>query len=70
MRWFRLVIGIIVAYQSYELQNGLMALLAGLFIFQALGNTGCCGSTGCSVETNKKNTHKSIDVEFEEVKSN
>lgn len=69
MRWFRLAIGIIVAFQSYELQNGLMGLLAGLFIFQALANTGCCGSTGCSVETNRKNTHKPVNTDLENVKT-
>lgn len=60
--------GIIVAYQAFELQNGLLGILAGLFIFQALGNATCCGGGACNTAPRKQNSSKTIDVEFEEIK--
>ena len=49
MRVLRLMMGLVIAYQAFSSQIGLMGLLAAFFIFQALSNTGCCGSSGCAV---------------------
>lgn len=68
MRWLRLAIGLFIAFQAYELQNGLLVLMAGLFLFQAIGNAGCCGTSGCVVEPKKSRFQKAEDVEFEEIK--
>lgn len=68
MRWLRLAMGLIVAYQAFELQSGLLGILAGLFIFQALANAACCGGGACNTAPRKQNAGKTIDVEFEEVK--
>ena len=48
MRWLRLAMGLIVAYHAFELQSGLLGILAGLFIFQALANAACCGGGTCN----------------------
>lgn len=68
MRWLRLAMGLIVAYQAFELQSGLLGILAGLFIFQALANAACCGGGACNTAPRKQKAGKTIDVEFEEVK--
>jgi len=69
MRWLRLAIGLIIAYQAFATQNGLLGLLAGVFIFQALANTACCGTSACNTTPGKQNFGKTEDVEFEEIKS-
>ena len=68
MRWLRLAMGLLVAYQAFELQNGLLGLLAGLFVFQALANAACCGTSACNTTPRKQNSGKTVDVEFEEIK--
>ncbi len=69
MRWLRLLMGLIVAYQAIELHNGLLGMLAGLFIFQALANVACCGTGACRVTPLGKNRNKTVDVEFKEIRS-
>ncbi len=69
MRWFRLGIGIFILIQSFQMQD-LFAGVFGIFIlFQALSNTGCCGSSGCYTSTSREG--KSLQeevVELEEIK--
>lgn len=69
MRWLRLALGVALAYQAFTTQNGLIGLLAGIVIFQALANTGCCGTSACSTAPGKHNFGKTEDVEFEEIKN-
>lgn len=69
MRWLRLAIGLVIAYQAYATQNGLLGLLAGIFIFQAVANAACCGAGACTTAPGKQNFDKTEDVEFEEIKS-
>lgn len=69
VRGLRLAIGIIVAYQAFATQNGILGLLAGMFIFQALLNAACCGTNTCKTNPTKQNFNKTEDVEFEEIKS-
>ncbi len=68
MRWLRLGIGLVVAYQAFATQNGLLGLLAGIFIFQAVANAACCGSGGCYTNPVKQNFRESEVVKFEEIK--
>lgn len=68
MRWLRLAMGLFAAYQAIQLHSGIMGLLAGLFLFQALSNSGCCGAAGCSVPAQGKNPQKTDDVDFVEIK--
>jgi hypothetical protein len=37
-------------------------------LFQAITNTGCCGSNGCAVPTKKSKTDTVEEVEYEEIK--
>lgn len=70
MRWLRLAMGLFIAYQAFELQNAILGVLAGLFIFQALANAGCCSTAGCPTVPGRKNTNDTSDVEFKEIKGN
>jgi hypothetical protein len=68
MRLLRLGLGIYIAIQAVETLSILSGVVASFFIFQAITNTGCCGSNGCAVPTKKRNPAKTEDVEFEEIK--
>jgi len=68
MRILRMALGIYIAIQAIETQSILSGVVALFFMFQAITNTGCCGSNGCAVPTKKSNSDKIEDVEYEEIK--
>ena len=68
MRFLRLGIGIYIAVQSIETQSIFSGIVAVFFIYQAVTNTGCCGSNGCAVPIKKSNPDKTEEVDFEEIK--
>jgi hypothetical protein len=68
MRFLRLGIGIYIAVQAIETQSVFSGIVAVFFIYQAITNTGCCGSNGCAVPLKKSNTVKTEEVDFEEIK--
>jgi hypothetical protein len=68
MRILRLGIGIYIAIQAIETQSVFSGIVAVFFLFQAITNTGCCGSNGCAVPIKKSNPDKTEEVDFEEIK--
>jgi len=66
----RLVLGIVLVIQAVQQQFWAAGLLGGVLLFQAIANTGCCGSAGCGVPPARKNNEsRSLDsVEYDEVK--
>jgi hypothetical protein len=68
MRFLRLGIGIYLAIQAIDTQSAFAGVVAVFFLFQAVTNTGCCGSNGCAVPIKKSNTYKTEEVDFEEIK--
>lgn len=68
MRWLRLALGLMIAFQALELHDVWMGLMAAFFLFQAATNTGCCGSGRCAIPT-KTIESKAEDVTFEEIKT-
>lgn len=68
MRILRLVLGIYIAVQAVETLSLLSGVVAAFFMFQAITNTGCCGSNGCAVPTKKTKTDTVEEVEYEEIK--
>ena len=68
MRFLRLGIGIYIAVQAIETQSAFSGVVAVFFIYQAVTNTGCCGSNGCAVPLKKSNPDKTEEVDFEEIK--
>ena len=69
MRWLRLGLGIFIAIQAIQTNDTLSGFIAAFFLFQAITNTGCCRSAGCTVPATKRNTNKIEDVIFEEIKT-
>jgi len=68
MRFLRLGIGIYIAVQAIETQSVFSGIVAVFFIYQAVTNSGCCGTNGCAVPIKKSNPDKTEDVDFEEIK--
>ncbi len=68
MRILRLGLGIYIAVQAVETHSLLSGVIAGFFLFQAITNTGCCGSDGCAVPIKKNNSDTTEEVDFEEIK--
>lgn len=69
MRVFRLGVGIFFAVQAITTRDIFSGLIAVFFLYQAVTNTGCCGSQGCSTTLPKNNPDKMEGIEFEEVKT-
>jgi hypothetical protein len=68
MRLLRLGLGIYIAIQAFQTLSVLSGVIATFFLFQALTNTGCCGSNGCAVPVKKNSSDKTEEIEFEEIK--
>lgn len=50
IRWFRLIIGLIVLIEAFRTSSGWLGLMAALFLYQAVFNAGCCcAGNSCSV---------------------
>lgn len=70
MRVLRLGLGIFIAIQAVKTYDTFSGLIAAFLLFQAVTNTGCCGTQGCSTAIPKNNIDTIEDVAYEEVKSN
>lgn len=69
MRWLRLGLGLFIAFQAVKNLDAISGLIAGFFLFQAITNTGCCGSGGCDVPASTQKQSNVEEVDFEEIKS-
>lgn len=68
-RWLRLGFGVYFVAQAIAMADLLSGALGGLFLFQAITNTGCCGSGGCAVPaSNTKENLPAGETVYEEVK--
>lgn len=65
MRWARLGFGIFFVVQAFETHHTLVGLVAAFFLFTALTNTGCCGTGGCAMPTNKNSANNSKKISYE-----
>ena len=68
MRWLRLLLGLYLAYQAFMLKDSFSGFLSAFLLLQAITNTGCCGTGGCSVPNQKYNEDKSENIEYEIIK--
>ena len=69
MRFVRLAIGLAIVFNGFQEGNGMIGLLGGLFIFQALSNTGCCGARGCAIQNQERKSSNTEDINFTEINS-
>ena len=67
MRWLRLGLGIFIGVQAIQMQDTLSGFIAVFFLFQAVTNTGCCGSAGCAVPISPVKTIESDTIDYVEV---
>lgn len=70
MRWLRLFMGGLIAVEALQMHDYLSGSIGAFFILQALTNTGCCGTNGCSTPVQYTKKHSATEeVEFEEIKN-
>lgn len=72
-RIMRLGIGIMLLVMGIQNKDWAMGLFSVFFLYQALTDTGCCGSQACYTPPAVKNkgylnTGQDEDVEYEEIK--
>jgi len=67
MRWLRFFMGFYILVTSITGKNYVFALIGGVFVFQAITNTGCAACAAVpSTKVKQKDTE---NIEFEEMKS-
>ena len=69
MRWLSLGIGLLMTIQGIKMQESLSGILGILFLYQAITNTGCCGSNGCINNSTSSDHYKNKKIEYKEVKT-
>ncbi len=73
MRIFRLGIGLMMLVMGFQSKDWMLGLFSTFFLYQAITDTGCCGTRGCSTPPNWKSrnpaeTMKETTIEYEEIK--
>ena len=68
MRWFRFSIAIMLAMQAVQMHDLFSGAVGAVFLFQSLTNTGCCGSQGCALPSQKNIEQRNDEPSFEEIK--
>jgi len=69
IRIIRLVLSIIIIVQAVQIQDALFGFMGTFFLYQALGNTGCCGVNGCAPSAIHSFVDATDEVEFSEIKN-
>jgi len=70
MRLFRLALGLFIAVQAIQTHDALSGFISAFFLYQAVFNVGCCGTSSCAVPLSKENKNEESKVELEEIKIN
>lgn len=70
MRWLRLGLALFVGIQAIQLHNTLAGFIAAFFFFQAITNTGCCGTNNCAVPTTTQKSNKSEEAGIKQINPN
>jgi hypothetical protein len=70
MRWLRLAIGLYAITEAVKMQDYAIGFLGGIFLLQAITNTGCCGTKSCSTSAQNNSYGKQLnETTFEEIKT-
>ncbi len=67
MRLLRLGLGIVAGIQSIQMLDFLSGIVALVLLYQAISDTGCCGSAGCA-PVNRSQAPESNRVSYQEIK--
>lgn len=54
MRWIRLISGLFLIVGSWQMRDVWLGLAAGILLFQAITNTGCCATGACSMPSSRE----------------
>ena len=70
MRIVRLALGVWMAGWGVQAHDWGMGLFGAFFLYQAIANTGCCGTAACAPPRRRTFTNKEDvkEIEYEEVK--
>ena len=68
MRWLRLGLGVVIAFQAIQSSDAFSGFIAAFFLFQAIANTGCCVGSNCTVPRTNKKVEEINEIQFSEVK--
>jgi hypothetical protein len=69
MRVLRLAVGVWIGIEAISSMQLLPGLVSIFFLYQAITNTGCCGTQACNTPTRPTKRRSALeDVEYEEVK--
>ena len=69
MRWLRLGFGVMIGIQAIQGNDTISGVISVFFLYQAVTNTGCCGSNGCAVPMSKKEEELEKETQYEEIKT-
>ena len=71
MRLVRLGLGIMMVVMGIQGHDWAIGLFSVFFLYQAVTDTGCCGSGGCNTPVGRKEMARYDDttpIEYEEIK--
>ncbi len=68
MRIVRLAIGIFIGINAIIMHEALPGIIAAIFLFQAITNTGCCAGS-CALPSRKANNQNQSNTLFEKIKN-
>lgn len=68
VRIVRLAIGLWLAVLGIQSADWATGLFGGFFLYQALTDTGCCGSGACAPPRSQKAKGGEETIDFEEIK--
>lgn len=67
-RIVRLVLGVVILIQAFQMGDAIFALLGSLFFGQAVLGVGCCGPQGCGVPMSKNaDDEAEKEITYEEI---
>lgn len=53
-RWLRLGLGVLIIIQAIHAMDAVLGIIAAVFLFQAVTNSGCCSDAACEVTQKSK----------------
>lgn len=69
MRIMRLAIGVWMLVMAVQTRDWVVGMFSAFFLYQAVTDTGCCGSKGCyAPPVDNKSKPLTEEVEYEEIK--
>ena len=69
LRVVYLILGVMMMAQALQGRDIPFALIGGLFLYQSIFNTGCCGMSGGFWANDKESAQKKLeDTEYTEIK--